>query len=145
MVNLSPSTIRAIKNSQGLADKYTMNKTLSTPESLPEVLQSSFELFVGELEKHLVYFDDILAQIQMLKQNATEIENVGEERAKTVGERFHLIRGGASFLGLEDITIAARAGENLLQESLDKRPEEVSKELLEIINSLKNSYESLTS
>jgi chemotaxis protein histidine kinase CheA len=80
--------------------------------SVPPLLQSALKIFVKELESHLDYFDEILAQIQAIKNN---VEPVSEKRAQEIQKKFHLIKGGAGFLGLREISENATNGEQLVK------------------------------
>lgn len=110
---------------------------MKTPTSLPAELQKAYLLFVDELEKHVVFLAEIVQQLQTLDTNEN-LEPISSSRAEQLEKRFHRIKGGAGFLGLEEISQLADRGEQFFKTATKKEiaPQELSVELKTILHSL---------
>lgn len=87
------------------------------------ILEKAFETYVNEVKKHI---DD--ARDALLGK--------GEFEASDVKRKFHNIRGGAGFFGLNEVESVAREIENLLNKS-GTQSKKSRQKLLGLIDSLK--------
>lgn len=100
-------------------------------------LASAFALFLDELDKHMAFFAQVSAELHSLaadsqKPNPNEVNHV-----EILKERFHLIRGGASFLGLTAIKDHCQAAEEMLTQ------EPSYPEILRAINGITAQFETI--
>lgn len=82
-----------------------------TSIQIPELLLDAAKIFVEELETHLDYFEQIRAEAAA----GGSPDEVLRAHAESLGRRFHLIKGGAGFLGLEGMREAATEGDALFK------------------------------
>jgi len=103
---------------------------------IPEKLKPAFEIFMDELEKHLGVLNTSLKEVEQLMNDASE-------RGR-MANRFHTIKGGASFFQLSNISDPADRGEKMLQQNATElEMDNVSEELMSIIHALQVQADAL--
>lgn len=78
---------------------------------IPELLREAADIFEKELDGHLQFFERILDEAT----RAVSPDEVLRSHAHSLAQRFHLLKGGAGFLGLEPMRIAATEGDELFK------------------------------
>ena len=65
-------------------------------------MRSAYEIFADELERHLQYMEQCASSLQPIS-TAEDIHGLFVTAAKSLEQRFHVVKGGAGFLKLERI------------------------------------------
>ena len=104
-------------------------------KEIPEILLEAAHLFVQELDEHSQLFESLLADL------GTGNSLKDETKLALCRERFHTIKGGAGFLGLEELASSAKRGEEILW--LPELNQELVSELTEVINTLIHTLNNL--
>ncbi|MBP9838411.1 MAG: Hpt domain-containing protein [Proteobacteria bacterium] len=83
-------------------------------DSIPPYLEKAKEIFFKELTDHLKFFDTVILE-DSLHKNQSDIAS-----------RFHIIKGGAGFLQMQNLREVADEGEKIFNGS----SEELHKDIL---------------
>lgn len=82
--------------------------------SIPQELRPAFAIFLKELDGHLSFFKQVLAELaHRSMETEQDSEVLAGEQAKMLIHRFHVIKGGAGFFKLDEMRISAATGEKL--------------------------------
>ena len=84
-------------------------KSVQEARQVPPYLERALRIFLDELETHLEFFSCVVRE-QIAMEGEAKIE---EELTR----RFHLIKGGAGFLGLKEISAICSGGESLCSQT----------------------------
>ena len=103
-------------------------------------LQKAFDLFLGELDSHLEFFQSSLASLEESKLDFDQIDDL----QAGLSNRFHLIRGAAGFLQLEAIRDFAKEAEIDLKKTAYEQPDLLAK-LKELVAQLSQFKDQTTS
>ena len=93
---------------------------MNSSKEIPSGLQKAFSIFVSELDKHSIFIDNILAQLQAIGASE-DLEPISKSRAAQLEKRFHKIKGGAGFLGLAEISQHADRCESIFKTAVDSK------------------------
>lgn len=97
-------------------------------------LKGAQEIFIKELDTHLLFFDALLKKLPISGENE-EFEKFYQENAKALEHRFHTIKGGAGFLQLSQIRELAMKAEKIFKQQVTP-PEECFNDLRSLIRAL---------
>ena len=82
-----------------------------------------YEIFLSENRDHLVFFEDHLRQFNNAG-NTANLRDLLDSAVPAIENRFHLIKGGAGFLKLEDIARIAAQGSKLFGPESNLAPDD---------------------
>ncbi|MCC6221433.1 MAG: Hpt domain-containing protein [Deltaproteobacteria bacterium] len=109
---------------------------MSNSCEIPECLYPALRLFVDEFNRHLRYFEQLLADPSALQP----------EHLKVLIHRLHTMRGGAAFLQLEEIKDISREAELHFKNKLQAANfSDSKKELATLAEKLNSQLQQLTS
>ena len=111
---------------------------MNTSPPIDPLLQPVIQIFIRELKSHLVYFQNLVNEIEKKNPSSsalTEIINI-------LVHRFHQIKGGAGFLQLEELKQFAKETEDFLKNQNDIAL--IKEKLKEATTFLKQQHQMLT-
>jgi len=125
----SGSDLRLVRRSFSEGEK---DSNMADSQQVPAALQSALGIFIKELDTHVVYFRELLSALEQ------EHASCLDESSKTLEHRFHVIKGGAGFLKLEEIRQSAILGESMFKHGIvHEQPEEkTTHQFIEIVDLL---------
>ena len=98
--------------------------------NIPPALQPAFELFIKELDAHVIFLQRTVQQIAEL-QSQNGSSNAYLKELTSLSHRFHTIKGGAGFFQLSEIKDFAGTLEKLFQSQGAFSSEDAIKEELQ--------------